>query len=313
MSERNDNSTMNDPFIKIEDLNFSYTDEEGNEARVLKGFNLEIERGSLVAVLGHNGSGKSTLAKLLNMILLPQSGRIIVDGLEITSPDLTEDQLFENRRNVGMVFQNPDNQLVATIVEEDIAFGPENLGIEPKEIRRRVNDALAAVGMTEFARHSPHQLSGGQKQRIAIAGIIAMLPKCIIFDESTAMLDPRGRAEVMQTILRLNREMGITVLHITHFMNEAAMCDRVVVINDGEIALDGKPQEVFCHVAELQEIGLDVPQTAELMYELNLSGVRDSDGNELPLDRLSVDECANELCRLYDSMQIKRGAKAEKE
>ena len=293
---------MNDPFIKIEDLNFSYTDEEGNEARVLHGFNLEIERGSLVAVLGHNGSGKSTLAKLLNMILTPQSGRIVVDGLDITSPDLTEDQLFENRRNVGMVFQNPDNQLVATIVEEDIAFGPENLGIEPKEIRRRVNDALAAVGMTEFARHSPHQLSGGQKQRIAIAGIIVMLPKCIIFDESTAMLDPRGRAEVMQTILRLNREMGITVLHITHFMNEAAMCDRVVVINDGEIALDGRPQEVFCHVAELQEIGLDVPQTAELMYELNLSGVRDSNGNELPLDRLSTDECADELCRLFETL-----------
>lgn len=293
---------MNDPFIKIEDLNFSYTDEEGNEARVLHGLNLEIERGSLVAVLGHNGSGKSTLAKLLNMILTPQSGRIVVDGLDITSPDLTEDQLFENRRNVGMVFQNPDNQLVATIVEEDIAFGPENLGIEPKEIRRRVNDALAAVGMTEFARHSPHQLSGGQKQRIAIAGIIAMLPKCIIFDESTAMLDPRGRAEVMQTILRLNREMGITVLHITHFMNEAAMCDRVVVINDGEIALDGRPQEVFCHVAELQEIGLDVPQTAELMYELNLSGVRDGEGRELPLSCLTVDECADELCRLIDSL-----------
>ena len=293
---------MNDPFIKIEDLNFSYTDEEGNEARVLHGFNLEIERGSLVAVLGHNGSGKSTLAKLLNMILMPLGGRIVVDGLEITSPDLTEDQLFENRRNVGMVFQNPDNQLVATIVEEDIAFGPENLGIEPKELRRRVNDAPAAVGMTEFARHSPHQLSGGQKQRIAIAGIIAMLPKCIIFDESTAMLDPRGRAEVMQTILRLNREMGITVLHITHFMNEAAMCDRVVVINDGEIALDGRPQEVFCHVAELQEIGLDVPQTAELMYELNLSGVRDGEGRELPLSCLTVDECADELCRLIDSL-----------
>lgn len=289
---------MHDPFIKIENLNFAYTDDEGGEAVVLKNLNLEIERGSLVAILGHNGSGKSTLAKLLNLILTPKSGKIIIDGLDITSPDLTEDQLFENRRNVGMVFQNPDNQLVATIVEEDIAFGPENLGVEPSEIRRRVDDALRTVGMTEFARHSPHQLSGGQKQRIAIAGIIAMMPKCIIFDESTAMLDPKGRREVMDTILRLNRELGITILHITHYMNEAAMCDRVVVINEGEIELDGKPGEVFTHVARLQEIGLDVPQTSELLHELNLSGVRDN-GKLLPLDRLSVDDCADEIMKLF--------------
>ena len=289
---------MHDPFIKIENLNFAYTDDEGEEAVVLKDLNLEIERGSLVAILGHNGSGKSTLAKLLNLILTPKSGKIIIDGLDITSPDLTEDQLFENRRNVGMVFQNPDNQLVATIVEEDIAFGPENLGVEPSEIRRRVDDALRTVGMTEFARHSPHQLSGGQKQRIAIAGIIAMMPKCIIFDESTAMLDPKGRREVMDTILRLNRELGITILHITHYMNEAAMCDRVVVINEGEIELDGKPGEVFTHVARLQEIGLDVPQTSELLHELNLSGVRNN-GKLLPLDRLSVDDCADEIMKLF--------------
>lgn len=289
---------MHDPFIKIENLNFAYTDDEGGEAVVLKDLNLEIERGSLVAILGHNGSGKSTLAKLLNLILTPKSGKIIIDGLDITSPDLTEDQLFENRRNVGMVFQNPDNQLVATIVEEDIAFGPENLGVDPSEIRRRVDDALRTVGMTEFARHSPHQLSGGQKQRIAIAGIIAMMPKCIIFDESTAMLDPKGRREVMDTILRLNRELGITILHITHYMNEAAMCDRVVVINEGEIELDGKPGEVFTHVARLQEIGLDVPQTSELLHELNLSGVRDN-GKLLPLDRLSVNDCADEIMKLF--------------
>ncbi|MBQ8510732.1 MAG: energy-coupling factor transporter ATPase [Clostridia bacterium] len=290
---------MDTPFIKIEHCTFAYTDDEGVENVVLRDLNLEIERGSLVAILGHNGSGKSTLAKLLNLILTPQSGRIVVDGLELTDPDLTEDQLFENRRSVGMVFQNPDNQLVATIVEEDIAFGPENLGIEPAEIRRRVDEALATVGMTEFRRHSPHQLSGGQKQRVAIAGIIAMMPKCIIFDESTAMLDPAGRREVMDTILRLNRELGITILHITHYMNEAALCDRVVVINEGEIELDGKPGEVFTHVAQLERIGLDVPQTAELLHELSLSGVKTREGKPLPLDRLSVDECADEIMKLF--------------
>ncbi len=292
---------MNDPFIKIENLNFSYTDDEGNDAQVLHDLNLEIGRGELVAILGHNGSGKSTLAKLLNLILTPQSGKITIDGLEITKPDLTEDELFENRRKVGMVFQNPDNQLVATIVDEDVAFGPENLGVPPAEIRKRVDDALRTVGMTEFARHSPHQLSGGQKQRVAIAGIIAMMPECMIFDESTAMLDPQGRREVMDTIMRLNREYGITILHITHYMNEAARCDRVVVVNDGEIELDGKPGEVFSKVAKLESIGLDVPQTAELLYELNLAGVR-LGGRELPLDRLSVNEAADEIMKLFEGI-----------
>lgn len=289
---------MSEPFISIENLNFSYTDDEGNEAEVLHDLNLKIEKGELVAILGHNGSGKSTLAKLLNLILTPKSGRIVIDGLEITKSDLTEDELFENRRKVGMVFQNPDNQLVATIVEEDVAFGPENLGVPSNEIRKRVDDALKTVGMTEFARHSPHQLSGGQKQRVAIAGIIAMMPKCMIFDESTAMLDPHGRREVMDTILRLNRELGITILHITHYMNEAALCDRVVVVNNGEIELDGKPGEVFSHVAKLESIGLDVPQPAELLYELNLSGVR-LDGKELPLNKLTVNEAADEIMKLF--------------
>ncbi len=284
---------MNDPFIKVEKLNFSYSDDDGSEVGVLRDLDLEIERGSLVAVLGHNGSGKSTLAKLINLVLTPTSGKITVDGLDITKPDLSEDELFENRRNVGMVFQNPDNQLVATIVEEDIAFGPENLGIEPSEIRRRVDDALKTVGMTEFARHSPHQLSGGQKQRVAIAGIIAMMPKCIIFDESTAMLDPAGRREVMDTIIRLNREFGITVLHITHYMNEAALCDRVVVINDGRIELDGTPSEVFCHVAHLERIGLDVPQTVEVLNELKKSGL------DVDIDKLTVDECADEIMKFF--------------
>ncbi len=281
-------------FIKIEDLCFAYKDDEGNDVDVLSGLNLEIKKGELVAVLGHNGSGKSTLAKLINLILTPTSGKIVVDGLDITDSNLTEDQIFENRRNVGMVFQNPDNQLVATIVEEDIAFGPENLGVEPEEIRRRVKDALTTVKMSEFARHSPHQLSGGQKQRVAIAGIIAMMPRCIIFDESTAMLDPAGRKEVMETIIKLNREYGITVLHITHYMSEAAMCDRVIVINDGKIEFDDKPERVFTNVDRLQMIGLDVPQTVELMYMLN------ADGTKLPLDKLSVDECADEIMKLFE-------------
>ena len=294
--------TVKDPFIKIENVSYAYPTDDGGENEVLHDLSLEIERGSLVAVLGHNGSGKSTLAKLLNLIISPKSGRIVIDGLDITSPDLTEDELFENRRRVGMVFQNPDNQLVATIVEEDVAFGPENLGVPPAEIRKRVDDALATVGMSEFRRHSPHQLSGGQKQRIAIAGIIAMMPECIIFDESTAMLDPRGRREVMETIKKLNREHGLTILHITHYMNEAAMCDRVVVINDGQIQLDGKPEEVFTHVSELQMIGLDVPQTAELLYELDLAGVRES-GKHLPLDALSVTDCADRIMELCGAIK----------
>lgn len=264
---------MNQPFIQIEDLSFSYG--EGSEqANVLKNISLSIEKGSFVAVLGHNGSGKSTLAKLINMILAPTSGKILIDGRDITSPDMTEDEMFEIRRKIGMVFQNPDNQLVATVVEEDIAFGPENLGVEPKEIRRRVDEALQLVHMSAYAKHSPHQLSGGQKQRVAIAGIIAMLPECIIFDESTAMLDPSGRKEVMDTIEMLNRDLGISVLHITHNMEEAVRAQRVIVINDGSLFMDGTPRQVFGQVGKLQRVGLDVPQVTELFYELNREGIR---------------------------------------
>lgn len=281
---------MSVPFIKVEDLIFTYDDEDSIDKHyVLKNLSLEIEKGSFVCVLGHNGSGKSTFAKLLNMILTPDSGKIYIDGFDITDPEITENELFEIRRKIGMVFQNPDNQLVATIVEEDVAFGPENLGIEPSEIRRRVDNALATVGMSVYATHAPHRLSGGQKQRVAIAGIIAMEPECIIFDESTAMLDPQGRKEVMNTIAKLNKDQGITVLHITHNMDEAVKADRVVVINEGEVFLDGTPKEVFSNVAKLREAGLDVPQVTELFYDLTNQGV------VLPSDILSEEEGAEIL------------------
>ena len=282
------------PYIKFENVSFSYDgDEDGVRLPpVLKNINLEIEKGSFVAVLGHNGSGKSTLAKLINMILFPTQGRIIIDGKDISDENITEDDVYAIRAKVGMVFQNPDNQLVATVVEEDVAFGPENLGIEPQEIRRRVDSALQTVGMSEYKRHSPHQLSGGQKQRIAIAGIIAMLPECIIFDESTAMLDPRGRAEVMDTIERLNRENGITVLHITHNMDEAVRADRVVVINDGQICLDGTPKQVFSSVEQLRMVGLDVPQITELLYDLNNYGFK------ISYTELDEEKCADALAKL---------------
>ena len=283
---------MSNSYIKVENLYFSYENDENDKVNVLKNINLEIDKGAFVVVLGHNGSGKSTLAKLLNMILTPDSGKIYINGMDITAKDMSDKDIYEVRRHIGMVFQNPDNQLVATIVEEDIAFGPENMGVEPSEIRRRVDEALATVGMTEFARHSPHQLSGGQKQRIAIAGIIAMLPECIIFDESTAMLDPSGRKEVMNTIQMLNRDRGITILHITHNMNEAINADRVIVINDGEIYLDGKPRDVFSHVVELQSIGLDVPQVTELLYELKCDGVN------VPVNILNEKEGASVLAEL---------------
>ena len=287
----------NEVFIKTEGLCFSYDaeDENGNIAAaipVIKDLDLEIKRGEFVAVLGHNGSGKSTLAKLLNLILIPTAGKIWIDGTDITDPDLTEDQLYELRRRVGMVFQNPDNQLVATVVEEDVAFGPENLGVEPSEIRRRVDEALERVGMTAFAKHAPSQLSGGQKQRVAIAGIIAMMPECIVFDESTAMLDPGGRKEVMATIEKLNRENGITVLHITHNMDEAARADRVVVISDGRLILDGTPKEVFCNVEKLRTVGLDVPQVTELLYELS------EEGYAVPTDILDEHTCADALYKI---------------
>ena len=267
---------MKDYIIKTENLGFTYADgdeEVLREIPALQGVSINIERGSYVAILGHNGSGKSTLAKLLNMILSPTVGKIYIDGTDITADDFTEDDMFDIRRKIGMVFQNPDNQLVATIVEEDVAFGPENLGLPREEIRRRVNSSLSLVGMTEYSRHAPHKLSGGQKQRVAIAGIIAMKPQVIIFDESTAMLDPQGRKEVVEIMEKLNREEDITVLNITHYMEEAARADRVIVINDGRIALDGTPRQVFAKVDALRAMGLEAPQGNELVLELKKSGL----------------------------------------
>ncbi len=259
---------MNKPFIKIENLCYSYG--EGEErAQALKGVNLEIGEGEFVAILGHNGSGKSTLAKHLNGIFLANEGDVWVD--EINTRD--EERIFKLRSRIGMVFQNPDNQIVATIVEEDVAFALENLGVEPSEIRERVDEALKAVGMYEHRKHQPHKLSGGQKQRVAIAGVLAMSPKCIVLDEPTAMLDPKGRAQVMETITRLNREKGITVVLITHFMDEAAQCDRVVVMNDGVVFDDGKPCEVFKKREQLLKIGLDVPAVTKLCQQLRENGL----------------------------------------
>ncbi len=279
---------MAEIIIKAEDLSFQYQDERA-EAPVLEHLNLEIEKGSFVAVLGHNGSGKSTLAKLINMILTPTSGKLSLFGREIDEETMTEDEFFALRQKIGMVFQNPDNQLVATIVEEDVAFGPENIGMEPKEIRRRVDEALDIVGMRAFAKHSPHQLSGGQKQRVAIAGIIAMRPEIIIFDESTAMLDPRGRNDVLDTIETLNHDFGTTILHITHYMEEAIRADRVIVIDNGRVLLDGTPREVFSSVEILKKVGLDVPQVTELMLALSQSGIR------MRSDALTVDESADAI------------------
>ena len=255
--------------IKLENVSFDYSDEYDHTPteRVIKDLSLTIEDGSFVVILGHNGSGKSTLAKLFNGILIPKSGRVLVDGMDTSN----EEHIYDIRRRVGMVFQNPDNQIVATTVEEDVAFAPENLGVPPKEIRERVDEALALVNMTEYRKHSPSQLSGGQKQRVAIAGIIAMRPECIIFDESTAMLDPQGRKEVLDTILKLKND-GMTVVLITHYMNEAAYADRVIVMNDGDVDMDATPREVFSQVERLKEIGLDVPQVTELIYKLRLSG-----------------------------------------
>ncbi len=293
--------SQNTPFIQVKDLSFSYAGEEGEEIRVLDHLNLSIEKGAYVAILGHNGSGKSTLAKLLNMILSPSAGQIFIDGVDTSSPDMTEEQMIEIRRKIGMVFQNPDNQLVATVVEEDIAFGAENLGIPPKEIRARVDGALKTVGMEEYAKHSPHQLSGGQKQRIAIAGIIAMLPQCIVFDESTAMLDPMGRKEVVATMEKLNRQQGITVINITHNMDEAARADRVIVVSDGEITYDGTPREVFSCVDGLRKVGLDVPQVTELFHDLRCMGA------SLPEGILSEAEGADAVLALLSSFEKQKG------
>ena len=264
--------------IKTEDLTFTYFDGDidemdGTEIPALKALNLSVKKGEYISVLGHNGSGKSTLAKLLNLILIPTSGKIYVDGKDVSDAELSEDDVFEVRKKVGMVFQNPDNQIVATVVEEDVAFGAENLGLPREEIRRRVVNALNVVGMQDYARHAPHKLSGGQKQRIAIAGVIAMRPEIIIFDESTAMLDPLGRKSVMDIMEKLNREENITVINITHYMEEAARADRVIVINDGEMILDGTPREVFSKVELLHKIGLESPQSTELVQQLKKSGL----------------------------------------
>lgn len=265
---------MSEPYIQAKDLCFSYRDSEGNDAiPALNGISLEIRKGEYVAVLGHNGSGKSTFAKLLNLILEPTSGTLIVGGRELSGENLSEAELLAHRKCVGMVFQNPDNQLVATIVEEDVAFGPENLGVPTEELRKRVDEALATVGMTAYAGHEPHRLSGGQKQRVAIAGVIAMRPECIVFDESTAMLDPAGRREVLENIRMLNRDYGITVLNITHYMDEAAEADRILVINDRQLLMQGTPDEVFARRAELREVGLEVPQCTELIHRLREAGI----------------------------------------
>lgn len=264
---------MAETFIRTEGLCFSYKDDEGRPIPILHDINIDIKRGEFLCILGRNGSGKSTFAKLLNMILTPDAGKIYVDGVDITDPGLTEEQIMEVRRKVGMVFQNPDNQLVATIVEEDVAFGPENMGVPSDEIRERVDRALETVGMTEYARHSPSRLSGGQKQRIAIAGILAMMPECIIFDESTAMLDPHGRHEVMETIDRLNEMRSLTVIAITHNMDEAILADRIAVMDGGRIVMDGSPAEIFSREEELTAMGLGVPQAAMLANRLRRAGM----------------------------------------
>ena len=275
--------------IKAERLSFSYPAEENSFCLpVFQDLNLSIEEGSFVAVLGHNGCGKSTLAKHFNAVLLPEGGSVYVFG----SDTRDEAQLLNIRRTVGMVFQNPDNQMVANVVEEDVAFAPENLGIAPQEIRKRVDDALKTVGMYDFRMHAPHLLSGGQKQRVAIAGVIAMRPKCIVLDEPTAMLDPHGREEVISTIEQLNREHGITVILITHHMTEACRAQRVVVMQEGRILTDGSPGEVFSQVELLKAANLTVPATTMLLYELNRQGCA------LPLDALSTEECAQALCAM---------------
>jgi len=279
-------------YIEIKNLKYAYKDDNGEPIPVLRDISLNIEKGEYVAVLGHNGSGKSTLAKLLNLVIDDYDffeGSIFVDGVDITSEDMTEDDIYDLRKKIGMVFQNPDNQLVATIVEEDVAFGPENLGIERSELRRRVDEALETVGMSEYIRHEPHRLSGGQKQRVAIAGIIAMKPECMIFDESTAMLDPMGRRDVVNTIEKLNREDGKTVITITHYMDEAVRADRVIVINDGKIILDGPPSKIFAQAELLRSAGLDLPQCADLILKLRKKGIN------IPGEINTPEQCADAI------------------
>ena len=288
----------NKTIIKTEGLGFTYSDDDGlNDAPpALRNINVEIKKGEYVCVLGHNGSGKSTLAKLLNLILVPTEGSVYIDGKNVSSEDLCEDEIYEVRKKVGMVFQNPDNQLVATVVEEDVAFGPENLGLPREEIHRRVVSSLATVGMQDYAKHAPHKLSGGQKQRIAIAGVIAMKPEVIIFDESTAMLDPIGRKDVVGIMEKLNKDEGITIINITHFMEEAARADRVLVINDGDLVMDGAPEEVFSKVELLHRIGLEAPQGTELLYNLSKCGFDLSHEG-----RITEEACIDALYSLFNS------------
>lgn len=279
-----------DKFIELNDVTFSYLtdyDEHTVKNTVINGISLEISRGEFVAVLGHNGSGKSTLAKMLNAINLPESGKVYVDGMDTSD----ENNLFDIRKRVGMVFQNPDNQIVATVVEEDVAFALENIGVEPAEIRRRVDEALKTVGMYEYREHAPHKLSGGQKQRVAIAGVLAMKPECIVLDEPTAMLDPIGRREIMATISDLN-SMGVTIVLITHYMDEAARAKRVIVMDSGEVIMDDTPKRVFSQMDRLKSLGLDVPQVTELTHALISAGV------DLPDDIISEDECYEALYKL---------------
>ena len=275
--------------IECRNLVFKYTAGENQEEKIaINDVNLQIKEGEFIAILGHNGSGKSTMAKHMNALLIPTEGKMLVNKMDTSDMN----NLWNIRETAGMVFQNPDNQLVATIVEEDVAFGPENLGVPPEEIRKRVDEALERVGMSEYKKHAPHLLSGGQKQRIAIAGILAMQPKCIIFDEPTAMLDPSGRKEVLDTIIDLNRNYGITVILITHYMDEAAKADRIVVMDKGKLILDGKPRDVFSNVEKMKNIGLDVPQVTELSYELQKVGIN------IDTRILDVNEMVNAICQL---------------
>lgn len=274
--------------IKCEDLTYSYIDEEGKEIKALNGVKLDIYEGEFVAILGHNGSGKSTLAKLFNGLLTPKDGNLTVYGMNTRE----ENNIWDIRKKVGMVFQNPDNQIVATIVEEDVAFGPENLGIPSKEIRNKVDQALKSVGMYEYRKHSPNLLSGGQKQRVAIAGILAMDTNCIIFDESTAMLDPIGRREVINTALKLNKEFGKTIILITHYMEEVVEADRLVILSGGEVCMQGTPKQVFSNVSNMKSFGLDVPEVTELAYELRKVGVN------IEEDIINMEEMVDALCSL---------------
>lgn len=279
---------MNNDLIIIENVDFSYENSDG-DIQVIKNLNLNIEKGSFTVILGRNGSGKSTLAKLMNGMYRPALGKVTVAGLDTGD----ENNEIEIKRKVGLVFQNPDNQLIASIVEEDVAFGPENLGLAPEEIRRRVDESLKAVNMYDYRNHAPHKLSGGQKQRVAIAGMIAMQPECLVLDEPTAMLDPRGRAEVIDAICKLNKDHGMTVVLITHFMNEAERADRVIVMNEGSVAFEGTPKEVFSKCDLLRKFGLDVPQTTELLTELKNEGI------DIDLSAVNNEECATALYNLF--------------